>query len=1013
MNLGEPIFMSNIDRNPTSREGITCIVCHRVNRAYGKISGRVSLVEGDLTTPVYGPRGDNTELQKAIKSGGLVTDSRSAGRKVHAKVEKFFALTTPGFCATCHDVTLANGFRLEEAFSEYKSSPAARQGITCQDCHMGKAPGRVLADKSDPDFDRKNYAFGPAARVAGRDTAPRMLTNHMFVGPDYSVLPAPLFPLNLRAIREESQKNDVTAPGLATIRQWLTFDYKAGWGTDAFENKVSDSYKFPSRWASADNRYDARDIVDANLKLLKEMTAERLKLLQAGYLLGEVRTLRADAGGIRFKVQVKNGTTGHNVPTGFDGERLVWLYVRVLDADGRVIAQSGDLDPNGDLRDLHSAYVHNHQLPLDKELFSLQGKFLVRMLHGGEREQVLAVNISPGPLPYVRPEVQSDILIGRPAGARKQKLSIEPGGSRWATYTVESVSAHGPRAVPRGDSAQGCDGAGQSRQRDPRHRVRLRTERPADRRESRGGTRGGVGARRHVRHRRRAPRGRHPHRRAMTRGDLTAVAVLIAWSCAGTAAFGVTPAPSQTSGSAPAAASSPAVPAAGTPAPKKARTSRISDDSVPALDVEHYPARPKPLIELGPRFLGNGDIGPGFRLPTGAAWTPQLIAFGTYRTAVQSVRNPVTGKYTSKWSNRLDLYTNLQLSGTERLLVGFRPLDNADGATGYNFTPGVFDRGDHHFNAQLHSLFFEGEIGEIFPNLDPLDRKHWDIGFSVGRQQFAMEDGLLINDDAVDAVGLTKNNIMLRGTSNLQVTGLFGWGGLNGNDTLPRRRSQLFAIVAAADAGRSSYQRGAVLCERPGRGERRDVPGPSARRDVTVGSTRPFASSARHALHHLTPLANAVPVVDTGHLLFSENLDDAAVEPGSRLRRRLLGDRRLHVGVARTGHGRTARPGGHSLQFERLRPLSRAPQQSRRRRGGGRPRVSEVPARGWPSPVDPRGRRPPEPVARAGDGRGGRRGVCNRRTAGTRCSGPTSMRSTFAGAGSPVAGMRLEMQLVF
>ncbi|NKB23190.1 MAG: hypothetical protein GKR87_02115 [Kiritimatiellae bacterium] len=37
MNLEEPEFMSNIDRHPTSREGVTCIVCHRVNVPYGKI----------------------------------------------------------------------------------------------------------------------------------------------------------------------------------------------------------------------------------------------------------------------------------------------------------------------------------------------------------------------------------------------------------------------------------------------------------------------------------------------------------------------------------------------------------------------------------------------------------------------------------------------------------------------------------------------------------------------------------------------------------------------------------------------------------------------------------------------------------------------------------------------------------------------------------------------------------------------------------------------------------------
>ncbi|MGB5216101.1 MAG: multiheme c-type cytochrome, partial [Anderseniella sp.] len=45
-NLGESTFESNLDRHPTSREGITCVVCHRINKAYNKVSGRLALVEG-------------------------------------------------------------------------------------------------------------------------------------------------------------------------------------------------------------------------------------------------------------------------------------------------------------------------------------------------------------------------------------------------------------------------------------------------------------------------------------------------------------------------------------------------------------------------------------------------------------------------------------------------------------------------------------------------------------------------------------------------------------------------------------------------------------------------------------------------------------------------------------------------------------------------------------------------------------------------------------------------------
>ena len=437
MNLGEDIFMSNIDRHPTSREGVTCIACHRLNQEYGKLSGRLHIEEGPVTSPIYGTSGEPQELDVAISKSGLVTDPESIGRKVHSEVSRSNQMGTSGFCAVCHDVNLLNGFRLEEAFSEFKNSPANAKGITCQDCHMGKEPGRILADKTHPDFEKENYDYGPAAKVGSLRTKPRKLTNHMFVGPDYSVLPPSLFPLDIRAIKEEHEKDDTRARGMATIREWLEFDWKSGWGTDQFEDEVDDDYAFPERWASVDDRYDAREIVTDNLFLLKEIADQRLRLLKNGYVLGDIQG-QVNGNGYRIDVEVRNGTDGHNVPTGFDAERLVWLYVRVLDSTGRVIKVSGDLDPNGDVRDLHSAYVHNHELPIDDELFSLQSKFLVRNIAGGEREQVLAVNYSATPLIFLRPSRNATILQGRPNGARKHKKSIEPNGVRIAKYRVTS-----------------------------------------------------------------------------------------------------------------------------------------------------------------------------------------------------------------------------------------------------------------------------------------------------------------------------------------------------------------------------------------------------------------------------------------------------------------------------------------------------------------------------------------------------------------------------------------------
>ena len=98
--------------------------------------------------------------------------------------------------------------------------------------------------------------------------------------------------------------------------------------------------------------------------------------------------------------------------------------------------QSGDLDPDGDLRDSHSEFVRNGDLPLDKQLFSLQSKFLTTNVRGSEREQVLAVNHSVDPLPFIRPEPFSSILTGRPNGLRIHRRGIPPNGSRTARYKV-------------------------------------------------------------------------------------------------------------------------------------------------------------------------------------------------------------------------------------------------------------------------------------------------------------------------------------------------------------------------------------------------------------------------------------------------------------------------------------------------------------------------------------------------------------------------------------------------
>jgi len=423
-NMGESPFISNLDRHPSSREGITCITCHRLTQNYNKRSGRLSIRQGDLLEPVYGPTGSG-ELNRVLEDDDfrVVTEKGKPGRKIHTKAIKFATISGSTFCGQCHDVTLLNGFRLEEAFSEYRMSPAAAKGTTCQDCHMGKVQGIP-----------SGYEHGPAAVIGGKETEPRKLTNHIFAGPDYSVIHPGLFPFN------------VEAQELATMREWLTFDHEAGWGTDDFEDKVTEDMKFPSRWESVDDRYDAREILNVQFERLKFMEGKRREVLMNGYKMGKPVIVKDDKSGLRFKMKVDNLTDGHNAPTGFAAERQVFIQVTVTDSTGKAIFKSGDLDPNGDVRDHESAYVHNGELPLDPQLFDLRGRVLVTNSRGGEREVVIPVPYPVTTIPFLRPTTRSLILTGESPVERINRRSIAPLDHKWAEYTVDGdlLTGKGP-----------------------------------------------------------------------------------------------------------------------------------------------------------------------------------------------------------------------------------------------------------------------------------------------------------------------------------------------------------------------------------------------------------------------------------------------------------------------------------------------------------------------------------------------------------------------------------------
>ena len=230
-----------------------------------------------------------------------------------------------------------------------------------------------------------------------------------------------------------------------------------------------------------------------------------------------------------------------------------------------------------------------------------------------------------------------------------------------------------------------------------------------------------------------------------------------------------------------------------------AHSSRISDKVIP-LDIEGIPERPKPVIDTGNKYLVSGTLRPGFRIPGGAIWQPSFLGFGTLRTALQSVTMG-DGSQRSEWATRLDLGFNLQLTGSERVVIGFRVL-GSDGFTGYTSDPLPGEgRWQEDLNADVQTLFFEGDIGELFPNMDRSETGRSDIGFSLGRQRLFFQEGMLIND-TIDGLGLTRNTLQ-PGVANFRVTLFLGADNLHRNNNAADD-SRLVALLTSTDFRRST-----------------------------------------------------------------------------------------------------------------------------------------------------------------------------------------------------------------
>jgi hypothetical protein len=140
---------------------------------------------------------------------------------------------------------------------------------------------------------------------------------------------------------------------------------------------------------------------------------------------------------LAFSYKIVNKNTGHNLPSGSLGAQpQLWVNVALIDPAGQNIWESGYIDSNGDMADLHSLDVAAGKIATDQQLVHFQTKFLTTNIKGTDREMYLPVNFDIDQLPQLRPPGVPTTVLNHPPLVRMENHSLTPLGEKVAAYEV-------------------------------------------------------------------------------------------------------------------------------------------------------------------------------------------------------------------------------------------------------------------------------------------------------------------------------------------------------------------------------------------------------------------------------------------------------------------------------------------------------------------------------------------------------------------------------------------------
>lgn len=132
-----------------SREGVNCDYCHSISEVHRENNQFKYKHEFGLLK--QGPLENVESPVHETKFNRLYEQSR--------------------FCAVCHEYTTDAGVKLIETYSEWERGPYSKEGVHCQDCHMRKIKGKIVAKEiaETPEKKISSHDIGGGHSLAMRD----------------------------------------------------------------------------------------------------------------------------------------------------------------------------------------------------------------------------------------------------------------------------------------------------------------------------------------------------------------------------------------------------------------------------------------------------------------------------------------------------------------------------------------------------------------------------------------------------------------------------------------------------------------------------------------------------------------------------------------------------------------------------------------------------------------------------------------------------------------------------